>query len=483
MIEAATGNLLTSDVEALVNSVNCEGFMGKGLALQFKQAFPENFRAYQNACRRGEVQPGRMFVHETGRMVNPRWIVNFPTKRTWRGSSRLEDIETGLGDLVALVRTKHISSIAIPPLGCGLGGLRWERVRPAIERAFAPIEDVRVLLFAPQDAPEPRAMPIGTERPGLTVPRALFIRLMGKYRELDYRLTLLEIQKLAYFLQESEQPLKLEYVKHLYGPYADNLNKVIELLEGHYVRGYTGSRKPDVPIELLPGALEEAEGYLAGHDQEATRLDRVARLIDGFETPYGLEMLSSLHWVAAHDDPPARSADEAVERVRGWTTRKRGLFRPQHLKVAWERLEEQGWVPARSRGHGSSGLAEGGPREAQTTPDRAGTSSSPERTAGSEDLDASLSEEARSFIAAHGLEHALRENIELARACFRYKERPSVARMCDPEWGDEWVVLEVRALGDVEEVKAAYRRYIEALARSERFAARSQIRLSIDVVE
>lgn len=482
MIESATGNLLTSDVEALVNSVNCEGFMGKGLALQFKQAFPENFRAYQNACRRGEVQPGRMFVHETGRRVNPRWIVNFPTKRTWRGNSRMEDIETGLGDLVGLVRTKHISSIAIPPLGCGLGGLRWERVRPAIEKAFAPLEDVRVLLFAPQEAPAARAMPIGTKRPDLTVPRALFIRLMGRYRELDYRLTLLEIQKLAYFLQESEQPLKLDYVKHLYGPYADNLNKVIELLEGHYVRGYTGSRKPDVPIELLPGALEEAEGYLAGHDQEARRLDRVSRLIDGFETPYGLEMLSSLHWLAAHDDPPARSADEAVERVHNWTPRKRGLFRPQHLKVAWQRLEEQGWLPARSRGHRSFGPAEG-TREGQATPEPADSRGSPDGTAGGEGLDASLSEEARSFIAAHALEQALRENIELARASFRFEERPSVSCMCDPESGDEWVVLELRARGGIEEVTTSHRRYTEALARSERFAARSRIRLSIDMVE
>ena len=130
MVELVTGNLLQADVEALVNTVNTVGAMGKGIALQFKQAYPANFEAYRKAVARGDVQPGRMFVFETGLLTNPRIIVNFPTKRHWRGGSRIEDIDAGLQDLAHVIVTRGIRSIAIPPLGCGNGGLDWGEVRP-----------------------------------------------------------------------------------------------------------------------------------------------------------------------------------------------------------------------------------------------------------------------------------------------------------------------------------------------------------------
>jgi O-acetyl-ADP-ribose deacetylase (regulator of RNase III) len=148
MIELARGDLLAATTDALVNPVNCVGVMGKGLAAQFKSAYPANFRAYAAACERKELAPGRMLVVDTG-ATTPRWIINFPTKRHWRGKSRLEDIEAGLLALVADVRRLGITSIAIPPLGYGLGGLDWADIRPRIERAFAPLPDIRVLLFAP----------------------------------------------------------------------------------------------------------------------------------------------------------------------------------------------------------------------------------------------------------------------------------------------------------------------------------------------
>ena len=150
MIELAQGNLLEADAEALVNTVNCVGFMGKGIALQFKQAWPENFRAYERACHTHEVQPGKMFVVPTGRMMNPKYIVNFPTKRHWRGASRIEDIRAGLKALVQEVKRLGIQSIAVPPLGCGNGWLNWWEVRPMIEQALQAVPDVRVLLFEPR---------------------------------------------------------------------------------------------------------------------------------------------------------------------------------------------------------------------------------------------------------------------------------------------------------------------------------------------
>jgi O-acetyl-ADP-ribose deacetylase (regulator of RNase III) len=165
MIEYKTGDLLAQDAEALVNTVNCVGFMGRGIALRFKKAFPANFKAYEAACRRGEVRPGRMFVFETKQLTNPRYVINFPTKRHWRGKSRLSDIEAGLGALVGEIRSRGIHSIAVPPLGSGLGGLNWSDVRPRIERALGPLPDTRVVVFEPKGAPPATKMPKSREVP------------------------------------------------------------------------------------------------------------------------------------------------------------------------------------------------------------------------------------------------------------------------------------------------------------------------------
>lgn len=149
MIEYKTGDLLAEDAEALVNAVNCVGIMGRGIALEFKQAWPENFKAYAAACRRHEVRPGHMFVSETDRLTAPRYIINFPTKRHWRDKSRIEDIEAGLEALVAEIRKRGIRSIAVPALGAGLGGLDWSEVRARIERAMRDLTGVRVVVFEP----------------------------------------------------------------------------------------------------------------------------------------------------------------------------------------------------------------------------------------------------------------------------------------------------------------------------------------------
>ena len=344
MIEPATGNLLAADAEALVNTVNCVGFMGKGIALQFKQAFPLNFKAYEKACRAHEVQPGRMFIYETGSMVNPRYIINFPTKRHWRGNSRIEDIESGLKALIEDVKRLGIRSIAIPPLGSGLGGLDWNVVRPMIEQAFIKLPDVGVLLYSPQGAPDANDMPVRTTRPKMTAARALFIKLMDQYSALHYRHTLLEIQKLAYFLQEAGESLRLRFEKGLYGPYAHNLNKVLETLEGHYIRGFGDSQKPDTEIELLPHAVEEADTFLKQHQESLQRLERVSEVIAGFETPYGMELLSSVHWVGVHDKPAAHDEKVAAHAVQSWNDRKRSMFQSHHVQVAWERLKAQHWL-------------------------------------------------------------------------------------------------------------------------------------------
>jgi len=158
MIELTQGDILQADAEALVNTVNCVGVMGRGIALQFKKRFPENFKRYKAACDNKELQPGKMFINDLNRLYNPRYVVNFPTKRHWKGKSRMEDIEAGLRALVAEVRKRDIRSIAIPPLGCGLGGLRWADVRAKIEDAFKDLTEVRVFLYEPKRAPPAEKM-------------------------------------------------------------------------------------------------------------------------------------------------------------------------------------------------------------------------------------------------------------------------------------------------------------------------------------
>lgn len=345
-IVRGTGNLIEADVDALVNTVNTQGVMGKGLALQFKKAFPDAFRSYERACKAGEVVPGKM--HIVRRLTAPRFIINFPTKKHWRNPSKLEYIRDGVGDLVEQVRALEIRSIAIPPLGCGHGGLDWADVKPIIERAFAELPDVRVLLYEPVGAPSPETIIDRRKKPSMTPGRAAVIGLMSKYRQTgyDYRLSLLEVQKLAYFLQVAGEPLRLQYRAHFYGPYAENLQKVLRHIEGHYTRGLgDGKNSPEVPLELLPGATEAAEELLEKQPDSVKRLQRVANLIEGFETPFGMELLSTVHWVMATTDTPD-DLESVIAKVHSWNERKHSQMKDGHIRAAWTRLRELGWVHA-----------------------------------------------------------------------------------------------------------------------------------------
>jgi O-acetyl-ADP-ribose deacetylase (regulator of RNase III) len=343
MIELKAGSLLDADAEALVNTVNCVGVMGKGIALQFKQAFPDNFQQYAKACRAKNVKLGQMFVVDTHQLVNPKYIINFPTKNHWKGKSRLEDIRRGMQDLVKEIKVRGIRSVAVPPLGCGNGGLEWSDVAPIITGALTSIPDVHVFLFEPHGAPDADSMPVATDKPRMTPTRALLIKLLEAYLRPGYRLTLSEIQKLAYFLQTAGEPLRLEFVKHRYGPYAEKLNHVLQRIEGHYIRGY-GDRSGHAGITLLPKATDIAEEYLWNDPDVVKRLDKVHRLIEGFESPYGLELLASVHWVAKENPEIASDLSKITDRVYAWSKRKQQLFKTRHIDKAWHRLQDEGWL-------------------------------------------------------------------------------------------------------------------------------------------
>lgn len=344
MIEYKTGNILKENVEALINTVNCVGIMGRGLALQFKKSFPDNFEAYERACENKEIKPGKMFIFNTDKKIGPRYIINFPTKRHWRGDSRIEDIESGLNALAQEVKDRNISSIAMPPLGCGLGGLDWNTVKALIEKTFIDLSDVRVVIFEPKGSPAASQMQRSSEMLSMTPGRAALVSLMDRYFKglMDPFISLLELHKLMYFMQEAGEKLRLTYKKAPYGPYAENLRHVLHKIEGHMILGYgDGGDDPHKQLSLIPAAIGEANHFLQEHTETINRFDKVVDLVDGFETPFGLELLATVHWVATKEG--ARSQEDVIRKVYSWGERKE-QFTARQISLAYERLKERHWV-------------------------------------------------------------------------------------------------------------------------------------------
>ena len=339
---------MRADTEALVNTVNCVGIMGRGIALQFKKAFPENFEAYVKICKEKKLHPGVVYTYKLHTLGGPKYIINFPTKRHWKGQSKLEDIEAGLKALVQEVRTLGIKSISIPPLGCGLGGLPWQTVvKQIMEETLSVLKDVEVNLYEPSGAPEAEQMVNRTEKPKMTVGRASLVLLIKKYLEamLDDVVTLLEIHKLMYFMQEAGEKLRLNYKPAPYGPYAENLRHVLSMMESHFIEGFgEGTDDPDKKISVLPMAYKWAECCLQEYPATRERLDKVTQLIDGFETPYGMELLSTVHWVVTREKPA--DIKRLITLVHKWSDRKSVIMKDEHIQIAYERLKQQKWVDA-----------------------------------------------------------------------------------------------------------------------------------------
>ena len=344
MIEYKTGDILREDAEAIVNTVNCVGVMGRGIALQFKKAYPDNFKDYAAACKRNEVKPGQMFVFDRQSLTNPRYIINFPTKRHWRGKSRMEDIESGLVALANEIKRRGIRSIAIPPLGSGLGGLNWGQVRSRIEQTLHELTEIRVIVFEPGGAPNTDKMVHSREVPKMTPGRAALVALMHRYLcgLLDPFVTLLEVHKLMYFMQLAGEPLRLQFKKAQYGPYAENLRHVLNAIEGHLISGYDdGGDAPDKQLSPVPGAINEAQSFIADNPETQARIEKVAELINGFESPYGLELLSTVHWVL--DKGNVQDFGGLVREIHDWNYRKR-QFTERQINLAFKVLMNKGWV-------------------------------------------------------------------------------------------------------------------------------------------
>lgn len=356
MLTYTRGNLLEADVEALVNTVNTVGVMGKGVALMFRESFPENLRAYVEACKRGDVNVGRMFVTERRALIGPRWIINFPTKQHWRAGSQIRWIEDGLLDLARVVREKGIRSIAVPPLGCGNGGLHWNVVRSRIEAVLGELEGVDVLVFEPTRQYQNVQKRQGVEK--LTPARALIAEAVRRYSLKGLDCSVLEVQKLAWFLETSlnhlgladPNPLDLRFAANRYGPYAHRLTHLLNGLDGSYL--HCEKRLADAgPLDLIefnPEKRQQVTAYLGSDDAKPymPALERVEALIEGFESPFGLELLATIDWLVQREDCVATVAGirSGLEHWPGGNDagrRKLSLFDDRVIGLALDRLDER----------------------------------------------------------------------------------------------------------------------------------------------
>ncbi|MCW5623725.1 MAG: macro domain-containing protein [Burkholderiales bacterium] len=354
MISYTQGNLLDARVDALVNTVNTVGVMGKGIALMFKDRFVRNFDLYAAACKAKRVKVGEMFVTETGELDGPGWIINFPTKDHWKGSSRLEWVEAGLQDLKRVLREQHIKSVAIPPLGAGNGGLDWPTVRSRIDAVLGDIEGVDIIVYEPTDRYQNVAKRAGVEK--LTPARALIAEAVRRYWVLGMECSLLEIQKLAWFLERSVEhlglrnDLKLDFKAHRYGPFAAKLNHLLNSLDGSYL--HCDKRITDAsPLDVIwfdDGRKERVHSFLKSEAKEMVpALDLVAAVIDGFESPFGMELMASVDWLLSREHV-APVVPAVLEGLAHWPAddadgagqRKSRIFDERSVRIALERLTE-----------------------------------------------------------------------------------------------------------------------------------------------
>jgi len=354
MITFRQGNLLDAGTEAVVNTVNTVGVMGKGIALMFKEAFPDNFISYETACKSGEVRVGTMFVTERRDLMGPRWIINFPTKQHWRNPSKMDWIDAGLEDLKRVIAALGIRSIALPPLGSGNGGLRWEEVKARIEAALGELT-VDVVVFEPTSEYQNVMKRAGVER--LTPARALVAELVRRYSILGIECTLLEIQKLAYFLEDAierlrtDNPLKLQFAANKFGPYAQRLTHLLDGLDGSYLHCH--KRLADAgPLDVIwfdDDRRDHVTAYLSTAEAKPHRpaLEATSQLIDGFESPLGMELLATVHWLL-HREAIEPSVTSVKCGLASWSAggpeagaRKLRLFDDRLIGLALQRLTGQ----------------------------------------------------------------------------------------------------------------------------------------------
>ncbi|MBE6451724.1 MAG: Appr-1-p processing protein [Alphaproteobacteria bacterium] len=327
-------NIFKADVDAIINTVNCVGIMGKGIALQFKQLYPDNFKQYKKACDKQEIVTGKMFVYDNGFINKPNYIINFPTKKHWREKSKLEYIITGLDDLCKVIKKLKIKSIAIPPLGCGNGGLDWSVVKQQIIEKLSCCENVDFYIYEPTNNFSDIQ---NKEKAVLTPFRAVFLKSIQIYNDALYELSSIEIQKLVYFINLLMKNNKLKYTKAQFGPFCSNLHNAIDNLAGYYITGLKDGTEIN-HIKLCNGVLSEIDGFIDNYPENLSQyVERIGQIINGFETPFGMELLGTVHWVVAQEG--AKDINDVINKVHNWNNRKKQLMSSQDIAIAYNHLK------------------------------------------------------------------------------------------------------------------------------------------------
>jgi O-acetyl-ADP-ribose deacetylase (regulator of RNase III) len=339
MIHYKTGNLLDSEAEALVNTVNTVGVMGKGIALQFKSRFPNNFKSYLNACKNKELEVGHLLVtEEQSLLVGKKIIINFPTKTNWRLPSEYPYIEAGLTELVKVIKEKNIKSIAIPPLGSGNGGLNWSKVKQILEKHLSDV-DCDIHIYEPSAAIQEA---LKKERVKLTPARAMLLSVLYELVRNGEFVSEFSSEKIAYFLQRfgAKQNFKLEFQPNFYGPYSGKVKHVLYFLNGSYIMCYSSKdKKPFEELGLIPDAEIEVNAFLDKPENSKYKsiVEKTKSFLTGFYSPFGLELLSTIDFIIS--EKKDNSQEVVTKELENWSDRKKTLFtKPKFIQIAINNL-------------------------------------------------------------------------------------------------------------------------------------------------
>lgn len=337
------GNLLDANVDALVNTVNTVGVMGKGIALQFKERFPINFKVYAAECKASRVQVGKMLVVIDNSMNGEKLIINFPTKTEWFKKSQYNYIEEGLKDLRNVIKSYKIKSIAIPPLGSGNGGLKWDRVKELMNQYLQDLNDVNIIIYEPNEAVKKILQNQEQKNIELRPGRAMLLYALFQYEKVGEVASVFVANKLAYFLQASGEKLKLQFVPYTYGPYAQAIDKVLYALNGKYLTGLEQMKaKAFEPLKLNYNRYKEVQDYVRKNlsPDQHTRLKNLFELIDGFESSLSLEILASIHYLLSENSRLTNR--ELLLKIQSWNERKKQLIDIEHIEIALNHLRDYG---------------------------------------------------------------------------------------------------------------------------------------------
>ena len=342
MIRYTIGNLLEAHSQALVNTVNTVGVMGKGIALQFKEAFPDNYKQYVDACRNKWLQPGKLLIVKEKTLHEERIIINFPTKTEWYQKSKYEYIEKGLIALSEELKKGEIKSIAIPPLGCGNGGLNWNSVKQLIEKYLSSFTDIEITLYEPSEAVKEMLKGEKINKVSkLTPARAMLIYALFYYESMGETSSLFVANKLAWFLQRMGENLKLKFDASHYGPYSVQVAHLLHNVNGKYIKGLEQmTLKAFEPLTLQYDKAKEVSDYIKKDIsiEQQTRLKNLIKLIDGFQSALSLEVLATVDYIRKEN--PLVNEKEIIEIIQKWSYRKKELFKEHYIRIALNHLNE-----------------------------------------------------------------------------------------------------------------------------------------------